>query len=79
MKSTTLGFMGTAMLMLTTLQLPAQTDPPFGDEMKKSVIRSAISLLHEHYIFPEKVKTIEAALLKKMNGTGKATAPKKCL
>lgn len=62
--------MGIAMLMLATLQLPAQADPPFGDEMKKNVIQSAISLLHEHYIFPEKVKTIEAALLKKMNSGG---------
>mgnify|MGYP002078228598 CR=1 FL=1 len=70
MKSMTLGFMGIAMLMLATLQLSAQTDPPFGDEMKKSVIRSAISLLHEHYIFPERVKNIEAALLKKMDGGG---------
>lgn len=58
------------MLMLTTLQLPAQGNPPFGDEMKKSVIQSAISLLHEHYIFPDRVKNIEAALLKKMNGGG---------
>jgi hypothetical protein len=70
MKSTTLGFMGIALLVLTTPQLPAQNDPPFGDEMKKNVIRSAICLLHEHYIFPAKVSNIEAALLKKMDGGG---------
>lgn len=62
--------MGIVMLMLTTLNLSAQNNPPFGDEMKKSVIQSAISLLHEHYIFPDRVKTIETALLKKMNSGG---------
>lgn len=71
MKSATIGFMGMALLMLAGLQeLPAQGNPPFGDDMKKGVIRSAVSLLHEHYIFPERVKNIEAALLKKMDGGG---------
>lgn len=56
---------GVALLLLFADDTPAQVsekDSPINDSQKTVIIQKAISLLREHYVFPERVSNIESCL-----------------
>ena len=72
MKSITKGFTGIALLVIILNQplLAQQHSLTVSGKVKKDIIEKAIVLLTENYIYPERVKKIDAYISKKLKTGG---------
>src|SRR5690349_11316748 len=70
MKTFQMPFIGLALLLLLTNKISAQDKEYLSQKDKLEIVTSVIQLLHENYIFPERVDTIEQFVVHKLKSHG---------